>query len=171
MFGLTRKRGVARGLRALRKSSALARMGLALALTMPLATACQAQNVYDETPTDTFDSRSPAAIKRLEAEGHGVDARLYMQWSMKQSAINRGMMTDPTPDITPRTIREAIEEERERGRREDSARAIGQLRLYCRMKREGLEELPNYPREPFEFRGKSYRDPCVALSENGISPR
>lgn len=93
--------------------------GIGAIALIAVVSGCASQDPYEHPVAKGFDQEAADTIKQLEADGNGHDGFVYMQWAIKQSYIANGMMQDPTPDITPATVREAIAEERERNRRED----------------------------------------------------
>jgi hypothetical protein len=140
-----------------------------LASTLILVTACEARNIYDQPPTDISDNEFNQTLKAIEAEGRNADSFLYLTWATKELAIKRKMLTDSTPDITPTTIAGAIEEQRERNRREKLVGVVNRVKTACRMKHDGLnEDFQIYPKGPYEINGESYGDPCDALARNDI---
>lgn len=89
---------------------------IVLALALALA-ACGGGggDVRDQPVPNHTDRKAVGRIhEQLSGEGGMVSEKmLFSMWLSRQSSIEVGFEDDPTPNSSPRTVREAIAEERE----------------------------------------------------------
>jgi len=109
----------------------------------------------------------------LESTGAPKGERaLFSRWMLNATQILIAKRLSPDTYANtgkwPATVREAIEQQRENEAAEARRIQINRLRTWCEMYQNSDAGGPLYPDGPFEMDGKSFDDPCSALSTNGI---
>ncbi len=99
---------------------------------------------------------------------------LLFRWMLNatQIRIGKAMSPDAYADTGkwPATVREAVEQQRQNEAAEARRTQINQLQTWCKMSVASDTNGPWHPEGRFELDGKSFDDPCTALSKSGISP-
>lgn len=113
----------------------------------------------------------------LSLERTGVsksDRALLFRWMVDTHQFLIGKALSPDVYVKdgkwPATVREAIEQQRRYEAAEERRVQINRLQTWCGMRVGNDTNGPWYPAGPFELDGKSFDDPCSALSKSSIAP-